>query len=187
MVEQINGAGLDRVVLAGHSLGGLVLPLVAQLLGDRVRHVVFVSALVAEDAARAPDTLPPPLRQIVTRQLSRIAARPGATVTLPPWSVRFYFCNGLSAADTDEMVRRVCPEPAAPLADRLPAAKLPPELPRTYLGFRSDRAIPPVVQRQFARSIGAPWISVEGGHDGFISNAGSVARILEWVARDSLG
>lgn len=187
VVEQIDDAGLDRVVLAGHSLGGLVLPLVARQLGDRVRHVVFVSALVAGDAARAPDTLPPPLRQLVTGQLTRIAARPGATVTLPPWSVRFYFCNGLSAEDTATVLRSVCPEPAAPLADRLPAAQLPPDLPRTYLGFRSDRAIPPIVQRRFARSIGAPWISVEGGHDGMIGNAPSVARVLNWIARDALG
>jgi hypothetical protein len=146
---------------------------------------VFVSALVAGDAATAPDTLPPPLRQIVTRQLTRIAATAGATVTLPPWSVKFYFCNGLSADDTAGVLQRVCPEPAAPLADRLPAARLRTDLPRTYLGFRSDRAIPPVVQRRFARSISAPLLVVEGGHDGMIGNVASVARLLGWIARDS--
>jgi pimeloyl-ACP methyl ester carboxylesterase len=46
VLDDINAAGLDHVVLVGHSLAGVSLPVIAGRLGDRVAHLVFVSCLV---------------------------------------------------------------------------------------------------------------------------------------------
>jgi pimeloyl-ACP methyl ester carboxylesterase len=46
IVEEVDAAGAREVVLVGHSLGGSsIIPAVGRL-GERVRHVVFVAAMV---------------------------------------------------------------------------------------------------------------------------------------------
>jgi pimeloyl-ACP methyl ester carboxylesterase len=42
-------AGLSRVIVVGHSMGGVVIPKVAELIPARVRHLVFVAAVVLPD------------------------------------------------------------------------------------------------------------------------------------------
>src|SRR6516165_9693223 len=46
VVEEVDAAGFDEVVLVGHSQAGCSLPWMMARLGDRVRHAVFVAALV---------------------------------------------------------------------------------------------------------------------------------------------
>ena len=55
----IDAAGFDDVVLAGHSLAGCSMPSMIGLLGDRVRHAVFVACTVPETGKSAFDTLDP--------------------------------------------------------------------------------------------------------------------------------
>jgi pimeloyl-ACP methyl ester carboxylesterase len=45
----VEASGAGPVLLVGHSSGGLILPALTSLLGDRVRHLVFVAGLIAPD------------------------------------------------------------------------------------------------------------------------------------------
>jgi pimeloyl-ACP methyl ester carboxylesterase len=54
-VEDVEVAGLDTVVLVGHSSGGLILPAVTRRLGPRVRHLVFVAGLIAPEGGLVAD------------------------------------------------------------------------------------------------------------------------------------
>src|SRR5271166_2611142 len=49
VVKFIETRDLHNVVLAGHSMAGLVMPGVAAKIPDRIKRVVFVTAMVAED------------------------------------------------------------------------------------------------------------------------------------------
>ena len=62
--EQIDGAGFDDVVLVGHSLAGCSMPATIGLLGDRVRHAVFVVCTVPEDGTSSLDTLDPEIQEM---------------------------------------------------------------------------------------------------------------------------
>src|SRR4051812_37148747 len=55
----IDAAGFGDVVLAGHSLAGCSMPSMIDLLGERVRHAVFVACTVPETGKSAFDTLDP--------------------------------------------------------------------------------------------------------------------------------
>ncbi|HEY1281637.1 MAG TPA: alpha/beta hydrolase [Acidimicrobiales bacterium] len=48
----VEAAGPGPVVLVGHSSGGLILPALTAILGDRVRHLVFVAGLIAPDGGQ---------------------------------------------------------------------------------------------------------------------------------------
>ncbi|MCP5005256.1 MAG: alpha/beta hydrolase [Planctomycetes bacterium] len=75
MVGDIEQAGLDRVVLVGHSLAGIALPGVAARLAKRIKHLVFSSCSVAADGDRPIDLLRPDVQDIL-KTIRRAATRP---------------------------------------------------------------------------------------------------------------
>src|ERR1700710_355888 len=60
----MDAAGFDDVVLAGHSLAGCSMPSMVELLGARVRHAVFVACTVPETGKSAYDTLDPEVQAL---------------------------------------------------------------------------------------------------------------------------
>jgi pimeloyl-ACP methyl ester carboxylesterase len=186
VADGVDAAGFDEIVLVGHSLGGLTLTAAAERLVERVKHVVYVAAMVAGQPGAPIDLLPQPLRAVVRRRLARSGRGSGGHLELPTWVVRRYFCNGLDEADTRTVQGLVCPEPTAPLLEWGQGATLPAHLPRTYIGFRSDRAIPHFVQRRFAARIGTSPVRLDGGHDGMIGNAAELAALLNGIASMAL-
>src|SRR2546423_4643396 len=67
VLRDIDGAGFERFVLVGHSMGGLTISEVARRAPDRVEHLVYVSCMVPPDRASAIEALPEDLRDM-TRQ-----------------------------------------------------------------------------------------------------------------------
>jgi pimeloyl-ACP methyl ester carboxylesterase len=50
--DDVEAAGLAKIVLVAHSSGGLILPALTALLGDGVLHLVFVAGLIAPDGGQ---------------------------------------------------------------------------------------------------------------------------------------
>lgn len=65
------------------------------------------------------------------------------------------------------------------------ADRLSPDVGRTYLGCRQDRAIPPFAQRKLARLLHAQVQQIDGGHDGMVSNPVGTAAALNQIAPES--
>ena len=61
----VDAAGFDDLVLVGHSLAGCSMPAMIGLLGERVRHAVFVACTVPEDGRSAFDTLDPEIQAMI--------------------------------------------------------------------------------------------------------------------------
>jgi pimeloyl-ACP methyl ester carboxylesterase len=58
-------AGVHDAVLVGHSMAGAVIPKVAELVPSRLRHLVFLAAVVPPNGRSAlADHFPPALRQL---------------------------------------------------------------------------------------------------------------------------
>src|SRR5207253_10685012 len=60
--DDVDAAGFEAIVLAGHSLAGCSMPAMIGLLGGRVRHAVFIGCTVPEDGLSAFDTLDPEIQ-----------------------------------------------------------------------------------------------------------------------------
>src|SRR5687768_17009003 len=67
LVADVDSAGFDEIVLVGHSLAGSTMPAAIGLLGDRVRHAVFVACTVPEHGTSSFDTLPQDLKDRASR------------------------------------------------------------------------------------------------------------------------
>jgi pimeloyl-ACP methyl ester carboxylesterase len=186
IVDTVGRSGFDEVVLVGHSLAGLSLPVAAAQLAERVRHLVFVSCLIPAEGSCAVNQVLPVMRTYVRRRLVRLAAEgSGPGLELPPWLSRWSFCHDLDDADSDLVMGRLCPEPAGPLLERVPRVQLRDDLPRTYVGFRGDRVVHPFFQRRFAALAGATRVRVDGGHDGLLSNPEGLASVLNGLADEA--
>src|SRR5271163_2534360 len=91
LVGDIESAGLDDILIVGHSMGGMMLPGVVTKLGAaRVREMIFAAAF-----------LPPVGTSFVdgsTWLIARVArgiAKKNVPTETPQWIARFVFMNGI--------------------------------------------------------------------------------------------
>jgi len=100
VVEDIEKAGLSRVVLVGHSMAGLTIPLVLERIPERIASVVFVSCVLPREGQSVLDAIATPESQ---RPRS-----PGDG--LLEERAREMFCNDMDEAQTRFVLERLCPE-----------------------------------------------------------------------------
>jgi pimeloyl-ACP methyl ester carboxylesterase len=173
-VEQIDSAGLDTMLLVGHSLAGVTVPGIATALGaDRVRRIVAVSCCVPPQGKTTADTVSFPTR-LVARLLEH--------VDMPRWLARELFCNGMSKEQAERSLGWLVPDaPDTPGLSRaaVDRSSLPASIPRSWVLTLRDRAIPPRVQLRFAANLGASEIvPLDTGHNAMIAAPDALAAIL---------
>jgi pimeloyl-ACP methyl ester carboxylesterase len=162
VMKEIEAADLREVVLVGHSLAGITLPLVAAKIPQRMRRLVYLSTS---------NPLPgQSLNQLMEHPLSPFSR--GA-------DFREMFCNDLDAQTREWLLSRIGDEPLGPLNEPMPTVRLPESLPSTYILLEQDQALVPDFQREQAANAGVDEIvTLDAGHSAFASKPAELARIL---------
>jgi len=172
---------LRRVVLVGHSYGGMVITGVAdQLLQS---HPGLLAALVYVDAVtphpgeswssqHAPQT--------IAQRLADAQASGGISIAPPDASV-----FGLSGADRDWVNRRQTPQPLGVYQDPLDFdAQRVASVPRTFIDCTSPALATIAVMRQRVRQEpGWDVVELATGHDPMVSEPAALADVLISVVR----
>jgi pimeloyl-ACP methyl ester carboxylesterase len=166
---------LHDVVLVGHSMGGVIVPRVAEEVADRLRRVVWLAAVVTDDGESLLDAVPqsPWIAKAVT------IGADGTAHTDPDLILDANIHDGTE--EERAFVRdRHLPYPPHALTERgRLTAFLTLGLPTGYVIATDDRTIePPVAVRFAARLPGADVREVPGGHDCMITRAPEVAAVL---------
>lgn len=174
---------LPRVLLVGHSYGGLVITGVADVLRKRTPAATALHGLVYVDAVT-----PHPgeswssqhTAETVAARL-KLAAEQGAGVGIPPPDAAVF---GLADADRDWVNRRQTPQPLGVYQDPLHFdATAVAALPRTFIDC-TQPALPTIaVMRQRVRT--EPGWTVHElitGHDPMVSAPADLARLLAQAA-----
>jgi pimeloyl-ACP methyl ester carboxylesterase len=166
------------VVLVGHSYGGAVITAAAAGRKD-VRALVYVAAFAPDAGEKLGEllnrfspsavvqALVPDAAGFVSIDRSKFAAAFAADVT--PSEAR------LMAATQKPIAGAIFEQSMEGTAWRT--------VPSWYLLARSDRAIPPELQKFMADRIGARVVEVESSHVPFMSRPGEVADVIESAAR----
>jgi pimeloyl-ACP methyl ester carboxylesterase len=174
--EDIDGLGED-VVLVGHSLGGLTIPLVAA--GRPVRRLVFLCALIPQPGAslseqlRAePGIFAPGFRGAPARDAAGCSWWPDREEAI----ATFYAdCPRELAQAAAERLR---PQSSLPSTERCPLASLPP-VACSYILTREDAAISPEWSRRAApERLGTTALELAGGHSPFFARPAELAETL---------
>ena len=170
---------LPRVLLVGHSYGGLVITGVADALLKRAPAATALHGLVYVDAVT-----PHPGESWSSQHTAdtvaarlKLAAEQGAGVGIPPPDAAAF---GLSGADRDWVNRRQTPQPLGVYQDPLQFdAAAVSALPRTFVDCIQP-ALPTIaVMRQRVRTEPG-WVVHElaTGHDPMVSAPADLARLL---------
>jgi pimeloyl-ACP methyl ester carboxylesterase len=168
-------AGLPNLMLVGHSLAGLIIPLVANRCP--VRRLVFLHAL-----------LPHPGQSVV----DQMKAEPDMfnaemfTTTAPFWEDEAVATRFLLHDCSTEVVRdafsRLRPEPGV-LGREVTPLESWPDVPSSYIVCADDRMATPAWARRAARErLGVEPVEIPGGHCPMLARPGQLADVLgQWA------
>jgi pimeloyl-ACP methyl ester carboxylesterase len=178
VVADVNTAGFDDIVLVGHSLAGVSMPATIGLLGDRVRHAVFVACAVPDDGLSTLDMLPEDLRSFARANLER--GEPGV---LDAAMARNFFGNDLDDEQFAWMMSIMVPEAPGLLTQPVDLSPLRSEMPRTWIRPMHDAVVNPDDQLRYARNAGeCDLVDLDAGHMCMISKPAELAAILCEIA-----
>ncbi len=168
---------LRDVILVGHSYGGMAVTGVADRMTDRIRHIVYLDALLPEDGDTAFKILPPG-----TEEARRKASREqGGGVALPvPGPEAFPIPDGPAK---EWFMRRLRPHPIgtyeSPVRLSKPAGA---GLPVTYVSYTSPplASIEPSRQRARAKA-GWTYVELPVPHDVEVPAPEKVVELLAGI------
>jgi hypothetical protein len=177
VLESIPGPAADTIVV-GHSLAGLILPLVAGL--TPTRRMVFLCALVPVAGmsfdAQHVDTN----TGFVPSEVP--VAHPDGSASWPvQGAVEMFFhdCDPDLARDAARRLRRQhwrITQETTPLA-------VWPDVPASSVIATGDRAVAPVYLQRVARDrLGVEPVEIAGGHSPFLARPAELATVLERLA-----
>jgi pimeloyl-ACP methyl ester carboxylesterase len=176
--DDIDAAGFEEVVLVGHSLAGCSMPAMIGLLGERVRHAVFVACTVPEDGRSAFDTLDPEIQA-----MARAAGEPTEPRPMDPAMARVVFGNDLDDEQFSWCMDRLVPEAPRLTSEPVDLSPLRTSMPRTWVRTLQDIIVPASKQSRFAGNVGdCPVVDLDAGHMCMVSRPAALAGILAVIA-----
>ena len=174
LMSELDARNIGSVILVLHSLAGvLAAPLVARL-GSRLRHIVFVAAVIPRPGGSFVDALPLPNRFIL--RLLFLFHRNGLKPS--PAMIRRELCNDLSASDSQLVVDRYEAEwPGLYLspgsADRLPRSP-------AYIKLLRDQSVPIALQEKMTERLADARVhELDTGHLPMLAAPDALAGILD--------
>ena len=176
VVADVAAAGLDDVVIAGHSMAGVTVPGVVTKLGSaRVREMILVAAFVPRHGEAIVDTLAGPLAAI-----ARYAARRGGAFKIPDTAAQYAFCNGMTPERRRLTMSKLYSESACVPGEPVDRTGFPDDVPRTWVLTTRDRALSQKSQRASMAALGGVQdvIPIDACHDVMFSHPERLAEIL---------
>lgn len=162
LVEVVESRDLHDVILVGHSLAGITLPPAAHRLAPRLRRVVYLASSNPEPGQTIDDVFKLPL-SCVQRGIS----------------METIFCNDLDEKTTTWLMSQLVAEPPRLFETPVAVARLPAGIPSTYVLLERDESLPPVHQREQARTAGVDEVvSFDSGHSPFAAKPRELAELL---------
>jgi pimeloyl-ACP methyl ester carboxylesterase len=182
VAERIEQAGIQRAVLVGHSLGGVVAYTVAAEHADTVAHLVGISAVFPPPGHCALDLWPRGLRWAPRARMMLRHGGATAPLTISDGRARRSLAHDLDPATTEWLLDRLGPEIPGILTTPVSSTPLSSEISRTYVLCRNDRALSVARQRRHAEALAAQIVELDSGHEAMLTLPDELAEILNMVA-----
>ena len=178
MLDQIE----ERVVLVGHSLGGLTISQTAEYRPDKIKTLVYLTALMLRPgeammpvASRDPETV----RAGLQRDSWTVSEDLG-TVIFHEDSLKARFFSDCSDGDTAWAKSMLVPQPSGPLMDPMNTTEESfGRVPKVYIECLRDGALLLPQQREMQANVSCERIlSLDTGHCSFLAAPEELVRHL---------
>jgi pimeloyl-ACP methyl ester carboxylesterase len=172
-------AGFHDAVVVGHSMAGVVIPKVAELVPARTGHLVFLAAVVLRSGeSLLGGHLAPAARELILG----LARGGGGTVQYPAATAWARWMGGLPQGDP-RVVDALChltPQPLRPWLERVDLDRFyAMRVPRTYVRCLRDAAVLPERAAAYAARLGVRPVDLDTDHNPMLSNPEALAALLE--------
>jgi pimeloyl-ACP methyl ester carboxylesterase len=170
--------GAHDAVVVGHSMGGVVIPKVAERVPARVRRLVFLAAVVLPPGASLLQTQLAPASRAMLRGLARAG---GGAVQYPASLEWARWMSDMPPGDARviDAFGRLTPQPFAPWAERVDSRRFfAMRVPCTYIRCLRDQAVTPARAAEYAARLGVEPIDMDCAHNPMMSAPDALARIL---------
>jgi pimeloyl-ACP methyl ester carboxylesterase len=177
MLEVIESEEVDDLVLVGHSLAGVTISGLADILGpSRIRHLIYLDAIVLQNGATVFDSVPPE----VEAARSADAAANGGQAIQPVTASTFGLKDPQQVAWVD---RRSTPQAIGSFTEPLVLTNpLGNGVPRTYISCTQPLNSSVDRSREWARTQeGWRFIEFAACHDAMVERPVELAELLDQV------
>jgi len=175
VISCIKQKNLSDIILVGHSMSGIIISKVAEEMPERVRHLVYLSAVVPRDGDALIDLLTKERQETLRKLESKASDIYGPIEGLRP----LYFTDLPDGEEKDSFLRQLTPQPLAAFFEKIPLKRFYSlNIPRTYVLGLKDKSLPPELTRGFADRLGVEPVEIDAGHDMMISRPEEVAKVL---------
>jgi pimeloyl-ACP methyl ester carboxylesterase len=166
------------VTLVGHSRGGIVISRAAELVPDRLRRLVYVSAYLLAAGESLAGAARTDLESLVPPNMIPVAG--GITCNLRQEVIRPALFGQCTDADYETALARMTPEPLKPLVTPMKVtAQRFGSVPRAYVECLRDRTVTLAAQRRMQAKLPCdPVLTLDSDHSPFLSHPEELARLL---------
>ncbi len=178
LVGVLEAEELEEVILVGHSFGGLAISGAADRVPQRIRHLVYLDALVLQPGQSPFGVLP---AAVVAERRALVAERGGGLfIPTPPVSA---FGVPEDHALAPWVRRRLTPHPASTYESVLPLRNpVGNGLPRSYIAC-TDPAYAPLaaIWAWVRQQPDWQWLELATGHDAMVTAPEALAAMLDGI------
>ncbi|WP_262269142.1 alpha/beta fold hydrolase [Microvirga yunnanensis] len=177
VAQVIRYEDLADVILVGHSFAGSVLSGVADRMPERLRHLVYLDALVLRPGESLADRAP---ERVETARLRAMETSNG--LTFPPGPPEYFGITDPAMAAW--MVAKLTPHPLQTNYDKLQLQHpLGNGVPATYIACSDPYFANTADSRELARSMpGWSYREIPTGHDAMLLMPGELTQILTSIS-----
>jgi pimeloyl-ACP methyl ester carboxylesterase len=186
VVGYIEEHNLRNVLLAGHSMAGLVMPGVVAKIPDRIKRVVFVSAMVPEDGKSVfdpNDEFTAPILQLANSRYDK-----SLPIDAMVDNFRKFFMQDARTELQDWVLAGLCPQPLKPFLEPVDMKGFhATKVPQSYLVCEDDLAPDghPLWHPTYSGRLTNPSIrKIKSGHEVMFTKPRECAEALYEFARE---
>jgi len=178
VIDFIRKENLRDLVLVGHSMSGIVISKVAEEIPERVKHLVYLGAVVPQNGEALIDLLTKERQETLSKLQGKVKEVFGTLEQLRP----MYFTD-LEGEEKEFYLKQLTPQPLAAFFEKIQFKQFPQiDVPKTYILGLRDVSLPPELTRRFAERLGVTPLEIDAGHDMMVSRPDEVAKILLDIA-----
>jgi pimeloyl-ACP methyl ester carboxylesterase len=174
IIDFIRKENLKDLVLVGHSMSGMVISKVAEEIPERIKHLVYLAAVVPKDNEALIDLLTKERQETLQKLHGKVKEVFGTLEQLRP----MYFTD-LDGEEKESYLKQLTPQPLAPFFEKIHFNQFPRiPVPKTYILGLRDKSLPPELTRKFAERLEVTPVEIDAGHDMMVSRPDEVAKAL---------
>jgi pimeloyl-ACP methyl ester carboxylesterase len=178
-INEIDG----KVILVGHSLGGMIISVVAELIPDKIEKLIYVGAYLPGNGQSLLSIASTDAKSLLGPAL--IPSEDKTTLDVQRDKITDIFCADASSANQALLVKNYRVEPAIPFTNNaVLSSERFGKVDKAYIHTLQDRVISMDVQNQMVSANGLKEVySLSSSHTPFLSMPDKLSKLLIQIAK----